>query len=506
VSTIESQVPRTGEIVANKYRIEHVLGRGGMGVVVAARHLALGHRVAVKFLSGEAALGSQGATRALREAHAVVALSSEHVARVFDAGLLDDGAPYIVMEYLEGTDLAALLERDGPMAVAQAVDLVLQACEAIAEAHARGIVHRDLKPSNLFLVRRLDGAPLVKVLDFGISKVTAVEGTAGSLTASGAILGSPYYMSPEQMTSSKTVDARTDVWAIGVILYELLTGKVPFPGETIVDIALKAIGSEPPPLAQLRPDLPTALVDTILRCLRRDPAARWTSIAATANALAGFGGPGSRTSAAFIAALAGGDAAAPTEAHGRRSSGDRTFTAFEAVAPVGISRSGGLGLQGDAGAGTMSPLGRTGAPRNRRQAWLAASVAVGAALLAMVVAGIWMVERRPIAQGATVSSATSPPLASIPAATNEVAGRANPTEEGTATTDASAPISPVQSAPSRAPQATVAQPSSPPAPVVPAGGTSRAVAPVPSVGAAPKSTGHSHAGPRPPVYNPLDEL
>jgi serine/threonine-protein kinase len=397
VSAIASQVPRTGEIVANKYRIEHVLGRGGMGVVVAARHLALGHRVAVKFLSGEAALGLQSATRALREAHAVVALSSEHVARVFDAGLLDDGAPYIVMEYLEGTDLAALLERDGPMAVAQAVDLVLQACEAIAEAHARGIVHRDLKPSNLFLVRRVDGAPLVKVLDFGISKVMAVAATAGSLTASGAILGSPYYMSPEQMTSSKTVDARTDVWAIGVILYELLTGKVPFPGETIVDIALKATGSEPPPLAQLRPDLPTALVNTILRCLRRDPAARWASIAATVNALVGFGGPSSRTSAVFIAALAGADALAPAQAHGKRS-GDRTFTAFEAAAPVGISGSGGLGLQQDAGAGTMSPLGRTGAPHKRRRAWLAASVAVGATLLAMIVAGIWMVERRPIAQ------------------------------------------------------------------------------------------------------------
>jgi len=221
---------REGEILAGKYRVERVLGRGGMGVVVAARHVDLDDLVALKFLLPEALSDPDSVTRFLKEARASVRIKSEHVARVHDVGTLESGAPYIVMEYLEGSDLAAVLRNRGPCAVEDAVDYLAQACEAMAGAHSMGIVHRDLKPSNLMLVHRSDGSECVKVLDFGISKVLHDGGTSSSnrMTRSLTLLGSPSYMSPEQMMSTRDVDARTDIWALGAILYELLTGQRPY--------------------------------------------------------------------------------------------------------------------------------------------------------------------------------------------------------------------------------------------------------------------------------------
>mgnify|MGYP001062724726 FL=1 len=217
-----------GDLLAGKYRIERVLGRGGMGVVVSAVHEALDERVALKFLLPEALANQEAVQRFLREARAAVKIRSEHVARVTDVGTLESGAPYMVMEYLDGVDLARYLESRGPLPVPEAVEYMLQACEALAEAHALGIVHRDLKPANLFRIERVDGTPSIKLLDFGISKVIAHQ---VALTQTSSMLGSPLYMAPEQMTSSKHVDARADVWALGIILFELVTGEPPFQGD-----------------------------------------------------------------------------------------------------------------------------------------------------------------------------------------------------------------------------------------------------------------------------------
>jgi serine/threonine-protein kinase len=222
---------REGELLAGKYRLERLLGEGGMGYVVAATHEHLQQRVAVKFLAAGYAENSDAAARFLREARAAVRIQSEHIARVLDVGELEDGAPYMVMEFLSGCDLARELFTNGGLEVPTAVDYLLQACEAVAEAHSLGVIHRDLKPANLFLTRRPDGTPFVKVLDFGISKAITPEsggpGDSPSLTAAQALLGSPAYMSPEQARKPKSVDFRADIWAFGVILYEFLDGNPP---------------------------------------------------------------------------------------------------------------------------------------------------------------------------------------------------------------------------------------------------------------------------------------
>src|SRR5580704_996551 len=210
---------RVGEVLAGKYRVEGILGAGGMGVVVAAHHLQLDERVALKFLLPEALANAEAVARFDREARAAVKIKSEHVARVIDVGKLENGSPYMGMEYLDGSDLSAWLQKRGSPPIPQVVDFVLQACEAIAEAHSLGIVHRDLKPANLFCIRRPDGGLCIKVLDFGISKMSMLGDL--HMTGTTAVFGSPAYMSPEQMHASKDVDGRTDVWSLGVILYEL---------------------------------------------------------------------------------------------------------------------------------------------------------------------------------------------------------------------------------------------------------------------------------------------
>ena len=286
---------REGDLLAGKYRVERVLGAGGMGIVVAARHIELEQLVAIKFVRDEA-IGSEDAVqRFLREARAAVKLKSEHVARVLDVGKLESGAPYMVMEYLEGNDLGKILTDYGPSSVDAAADWILQACEAVAEAHAAGIVHRDLKPENLFLARTVGGGQKIKVLDFGVSKAMGgASGEMSGLTRTRAMLGSPLYMAPEQMRSSRDVDARADIWALGVVLFQLLTNRWPFEAETMPELCLKVVTEPPMALATIRPEVPVGIVGVIERCLEKDPAKRFANAAELASALEPFVQPASR--------------------------------------------------------------------------------------------------------------------------------------------------------------------------------------------------------------------
>jgi serine/threonine-protein kinase len=305
---------QSGQLIAGKYRVEQVLGRGGMGVVMAALHEQLNQRVALKFLTDNAFQQPEAVTRFLREARAAVQIQSEHVARVMDVGTLDSGAPYMVMEYLRGRDLKEVSSRRGPLPITEAVDYLLQACDAVAEAHSLGIVHRDLKPSNLFLTERPDGSPLVKVLDFGISKaLQSGERSQLQMTASAAIMGSPQYMSPEQIRSSKNVDARADVWALGTILHELLTGTPAYVADTVPGLLAMIVADAPPPLSASRPDAPSELEAAILRCLEKDRERRFASVAVLARSLERFASAETRPLVRRIARVLGDDAPPPTE-------------------------------------------------------------------------------------------------------------------------------------------------------------------------------------------------
>ncbi|XXX78728.1 serine/threonine-protein kinase [Sorangium sp. So ce134] len=302
-----------GEVIAGKYRVDRVLGRGGMGIVVAASHLSLPQRVAIKLLLGGEDQSPALAQRFLREARAAVRLKGEHVVRVLDVGELDSGVPYIVMEYLEGEDLSDVLRSRGPLGTVDAVDYVLQACVAMAEAHAAGIVHRDLKPANLFLTTTPGGAKLIKVLDFGISKElpSGAEGGGASLTQTREMLGSPIYMSPEQMRSSRSVDARSDIWALGAILYRLLVEQPPFEASSLAELVLQVASAEPVPPSAIRSDLPLELERVILHCLRKDPAQRPQTVAELALALAPFAPAGGQERAERAARILATAPAAP---------------------------------------------------------------------------------------------------------------------------------------------------------------------------------------------------
>jgi serine/threonine-protein kinase len=289
----QNELPvKIGELLAGKYRIERILGAGGMGIVVAAMHEQLQELVAIKLLLSSVGNRPDFVQRFVREARAAVKIKSSHVARVLDVDSLPDGRLYMVMEYLDGQDLGQLLDSRGACSVNDAVDYVLQVCEALAEAHALGIVHRDLKPSNLFITQTAHGASLIKVLDFGISKVTGAlmeaEKQDGRLTGETALIGSPLYMSPEQIRSAKDVDGRTDVWSLGVILHELLANKTPFFADTHVAL-LASIAADPPiPLRQHVPDASPEIEAVILRCLEKDPAKRMPSVLELARSLGPF--------------------------------------------------------------------------------------------------------------------------------------------------------------------------------------------------------------------------
>ena len=272
-----------GARIGEKYVVERVIGSGGMGVVVAARHAELGQRVAIKLLKEGVLADAETEQRFFREARVLARLQSDHVVRVHDVGRRADGTPFMVMEYLEGEDLSAVLRERTTVAFEEVVDRILEACTGLAEAHARGLVHRDLKPGNLFLAKRLDGSARVKVLDFGIAKSTKSQ---SKLTGARVFLGSPRYMSPEQLHSSRTVDARADIWSLGCVLYRLLSGKPPFDGEELEEILGKIPQGKREDLRALVPDLPEALYAAVDRCLEPDRDKRFGSVVELAQALA----------------------------------------------------------------------------------------------------------------------------------------------------------------------------------------------------------------------------
>jgi serine/threonine protein kinase len=296
-----------GSVVAGKYRVERLLGEGGMGWVVQAMHLQLDQHVALKFMNASVASASpEAVARFLREARAAARIQSEHVARVSDVGTLDTGAPYLVMEYLEGQDLDSLLRTRHALPVSEAIVYALQACEGLAEAHAAGIIHRDLKPANLFLARKPDGSLRVKLLDFGISKLAPAAGRTsdGASTGTQNLMGSPLYMAPEQMRSSKNVDRRADIWSMGVILYEMLTGQSPFNGDTLPEICARILAEPPAPLPRVVPGaIPRDLEAVVFRCLEKDTERRFPDVASLARALASFGPPELAATAERIARL-----------------------------------------------------------------------------------------------------------------------------------------------------------------------------------------------------------
>ncbi len=285
-----------GSVLAGKYRVERLLGEGGMGVVVEALQLGLNRRVALKFLRADTqgTLGEIAQIRFEREAQAAAQLRGEHIAQVYDVGTLEGGEPFIVMEFLQGEDLGDLIERRGRLPVEDAVGYVLSACEAIAEAHATGIVHRDLKPANLYLAKRPDGRRQLKVLDFGISKLVSEVGETSAsvdLTGTRGTLGSPLYMSPEQLESPRDVDFRADIWALGIILYELLVGQTPFHGNTLAIVHARILVGKYEAPSRARPELPPEIDDIVGRCLQHSADSRFPTVAHLAIALEALGPP-----------------------------------------------------------------------------------------------------------------------------------------------------------------------------------------------------------------------
>jgi serine/threonine-protein kinase len=292
---------KPGTVIKGKYRVEREIGRGGFGVVVRAVHLTLHQVVAIKVLTeaeGHDADWAQDAARFSREAKATATLKGEHVVRVLDVDALESGAPFIVMEYLEGQTLHYVTHSRGPLPIAEAVDIAVQMLAALAEAHAVGIVHRDLKPANVFLAKGPSGGTVVKVLDFGVSKIDS--STTHALTRTGAVIGTVAYMAPEQMLDAKRVDGRADLWSVGQILYEALTKQLPF-GPSSASTLVNAIVTMPPtPLSVLRRDIPPALDAILLRCFEKDAARRFQTAVEFGAALAPFASPAARVTLDYL--------------------------------------------------------------------------------------------------------------------------------------------------------------------------------------------------------------
>lgn len=455
-------------MLAGKYRVEQVLGRGGMGIVLSAWHLELDQRVALKFLSAELAESADAAERFRREARAAARIKSEHVVRVLDVGIMDGTVPYMVMEYLEGHDLDDEVSKRGTLPVAEAVDYALQAIEAIAEAHVAGIVHRDLKPGNLFLFRRRDGARMIKVLDFGISKALASSAASADqmvLTATASLIGSPLYMSPEQMQSPRSVDQRTDIWSLGAILYHSLTGQPPYPAENIAQLCSMLLNSMPVPISKFRTDVPPELERIVARCLERNRERRFGNVSELASAMARFASETSLvhvSRAARILSSPGLGGATKTSSSDRRDSD---------------------------GAGTQSAWDRDQPKPKNRSLKMILRGALGVAAAAGLVWAFWPVDAEPDSRAAA-SLPKGPTPEAVPAVVEPPPAKALLIE----------PTAPAESAVLLAPSAAApAAPSSPSAKMAP---RPASVAPVAPVRPRSKPATNAQAKPVPPPSGP----
>ena len=480
-----TEPPQVGDELAGKYRVDRVLGEGAMGVVLAATDQSLDRKVAIKVLQPIFAADPAASARFFREARTAAKIKSEHVCRVLDVAKLEDGAPYMVMELLEGLDLGEVLEqRGGRLEPHEVAAYVIEACEAIAEAHAIGIVHRDLKPANLFLATRADGSPSVKVLDFGISK--APPGSQGvELTAPGSAMGSPLYMSPEQMRAADAVDARSDVWGLGAIMYELLTGSPPFPGETLPEVAAMVLTSDAAPVSSSRPELDANLSAIVARCLQRDVSQRYEDVGELACDLARYAPAQMQISVERIlktlsVGLTGnllGERAPMTHRAASATGMGSRISALPSTGPEravfksglsaaavdsAVSNPGATQLLDGTGAsspgaaaqstpGTMSPVA-TPAPSKSKAGWVLAAMALllllaGATAVAVTVAGGEAAET-----AAPAAQPTPPPSAAAEAANEPAPTTVEPTiaEPETATpTSATPEAAPAKRPPSR---------------------------------------------------------
>ncbi|HLK41557.1 MAG TPA: serine/threonine-protein kinase [Polyangiaceae bacterium] len=281
-----SKLAFAGAVVGAKYRLEEVIGYGGMGSVWSATHLGLGERIAIKLVSANFARSSEARRRFELEAKAAAKIKSRHVPQVFDNGMLDDGTPYLAMELLQGESLAARIVRQGPVPLPETVGIVDQCCRALTRAHSLGIVHRDLKPDNIYLAHSVDDESyVVKVLDFGIAKFTVTEGEATSSTRTGALLGTPLYMSPEQARGLRGLDARTDIYSLGLVVHTMLTGRTAFNAESIGDLLLQVCVQPLPSLLAGAPWLPPAMEDWFRKACAREPEGRFPTAQALLDGL-----------------------------------------------------------------------------------------------------------------------------------------------------------------------------------------------------------------------------
>ncbi len=472
-------LPQIGDVVAGKYRIEKLLGRGGMGAVYEAHHELLEQRVALKVMLADLTASPQAVARFLNEARAAARIEGEHVARVLDLGQLESGAPYIALELLAGWDLSRILATRGHLPQTEAVGYVLEALVGLAQAHALGIVHRDLKPANIFVAQRRDGTQIVKVLDFGISKVTnALTGLSPNAhTATSSIMGTPNYVAPEQLQSAKHVDTRADIWSMGVILYELLSGHTPFQAETVAQLLVAILQQVPTPLRVVQPEAPPLLEQAVMRCLSQDPAARYQNVLEMAEAIAPYAPAGTRGSVERVRRALG-PLAQPS-----------TF-----VQPVAVSPTLEDGLM-PASSAASAPLTRgqwtrsdtTQSPRGPSRAAFMASVAAGA-LVATVLgaAGMMMFRGKP---ASPASGGTTPVLSSAPSLQESPAAPV-PTPEPETATDTPVDSTPPRPASVATPPTTTAQSGVPPRPS-PRPGPTRPPAPLP-VTTFPTSTPSCH--------------
>ncbi len=409
-----------GDVVAEKYRVESILGEGGMGFVFAATHLHLGHRVALKVLNSTSAADREVTERFLREGRAVARLQGEHVARVSDVGTIPTGEPYLVMEFLEGRDLAKELSARGPLPVAEVVEFIAQTCEALAEAHVRGIVHRDLKPANLFLSQKLDGEPLVKVLDFGISKITQGDEAvmdSDNITVTSSLVGTPKYMSPEQIQDSRSVDSRTDIWGLGTIFYELLTQNRPFAAPSLALVCVKILHEEVPAPSTIRADIPPGIDEIIARCLKKQAADRFSNVGELVEALVPFN-PNAKASATRITRILAAKASGAklwADQSGSFSGQTRVPSIVNADSsqPIGARTPSNVRIvEKENETLTAATLleGSTAKTKSKRTAILAAGGGAGALVIALV---LFFALRSPSATANPASSASAQPPHSV---------------------------------------------------------------------------------------------